>query len=447
VATLKLTKTSVEAISPGPQDVYGWDTELPRFGVRVTPAKSRIYLVQYRAKPAPGLPPKTRRITIGDHGGVWTLDLARGEAKRILASVDLGRDPFADRASDRTARHLAQVAEAERKLEEAARQRDNFKAVAERYIELRLSDTRSGAETARLIRFDAEPAWASRHIGDLTRADVADLLDRISKRSPAVSRATYAALRGLFSWCLDRDLIRASPCHSVTAPARPEARDRVLGDSEIRAVWRACGDLNYPFGPLIRLLLLTGQRRAEVGGMTWAEIDLKAAIWRIPKERAKNGKAHEVDLSPQAVAILESIHRISPYVFPGRNAPARKTLRSTGVVEQCVSGFSATKRRLDELVDVGWMNLDPKPDRVVLPWRLHDLRRTAATGMAGMGFAPHVVERVLNHVSGAQSGLVGVYQRHEYRVERTAALTAWGSRVEAIVNGGEGESNVRQLRA
>jgi integrase len=268
---------------------------------------------------------------------------------------------------------------------------------------------------------------------------VADLLDAIANRSPAVARATYAALRGLFAWCKERDLIDASPCEGLTAPPRSKARDRVLTDDELRLTWRASERLGYPFGPVVQLLMLTAQRRSEVAGMTWAELDLDAAVWRIPAERTKNGKAHEVDLNAQALAVLADVKRSGALVFPARG-------------EGSVRGFSATKRRLDELAeevraaDAIEAGIEPAAEPLA-EWRLHDLRRTAATGMAGLGFPPHVVERVLNHVSGAQGGLVGVYQRHEYRAERKAALTAWGSYVEAVLSGVPKPSNVRKLRA
>lgn len=462
MASFKLTDGTVEAIKPAAKDTYVWDTALPRFGVRVTPAGARIYLVQYRAKAAPGAPTKTRRITIGQHDGeLWNVTKARAAARKLLAPVDLGQDPFADREAERLAR-LAAEAEAAAQVRAAElRQRDSFAAVAERYIELKAKANRSWAETERLLRFgQAKPtdpakrrsgrphrsdtigpmtAWADRHIAEIRRADVADLMDAIGKRSPAVARATYAALRGLFAWCMERDLVEASPCDGFKAPPRPKARERVLADQELREIWRASDDLGELFGPIVKLLMLTGQRRAEVAGMAWAELDLEAQIWRIPGERTKNGKAHELDLCDQAVEILKGVTRTGALVFPARGEGAAR-------------GFSATKRRLDELL----AELRAKEAaeagvelEAAAPWRLHDLRRTAATGMAALGFPPHVVERVLNHVSNTQSGLVGVYQRHEYRQERKAASAAWGAHVAAVLAGQATApaSNVIPIRA
>lgn len=437
MAVVKLTKTVVDRKSPEERDSYLWDTQLPRFGLRVTPSGAKIYLIQYRPKSAPGFSANTRRITIGQHGKPWTIDRAREEARKLLATVDLGRDPFLDRLDERAAEQAASAAADEIEKAAAARRRDNFAAVVKRYTDLRGKKNRSWSETKRLLQFDAVPAWGERHIADVGRADVADLLDKIAQRSPAVSRATYAALRSLFAWCAERDLVERSPCEGLTAPARPQARDRVLSDVELRSIWRACEPLGFPFGHLVKLLMLTGQRRAEVAGMSLTELDLEAAVWRIPAERTKNAKAHEVDLSPQALAVLSQIPKTTGLLFPARGGgPAR--------------GFPATKRRLDELVgeDIRARSSDDGGTASEPPaWRLHDLRRTAATGMAALGFAPHVVERVLNHVSGSQGGLVGVYQRHKYRSERKAAIDAWGRYVEGAVTGGEIPSNVLPLRA
>lgn len=440
--TCRLTKTVVEAISPRPTDQYYWDA-LPRFGLRVTPAGSRIYLIQYRARSAPGQPPKTRRVTIGHHGQPWTVEQARNEAKRLLAQVDLDGDPFAQRAADRDARAAEQRQIAAQAMADTERAANSFKAVAERYLEIKVSANRSAVETKRLLRHGPIAEWGARHIGDVQRSDVGDLIDKIALRSPAIARSTFAVVRPFFAWCVERDLIERSPCEGLRAPPRPKPRERVLSDDELRRAWHGSDRLSGSFGPIVKLLILTGQRRAEVAGMTWAELDLAGAVWRLPGERTKNGRAHEVDLSPQALEVLEKVPRIGPLLFPARSH------RVSRDGEGAVRGFSATKRQLNQRVVEADADseLDPSAD-LPMPstWRLHDLRRTAATGMAGLGIAPHVIERILNHISGAQGGLVGVYQRHEYRPERKAAMLAWGSQVEAIVSGRPSFDNVHQLR-
>jgi integrase len=443
MASFKLTDGQVAALQPGDRDAYFWDAALPRFGVRVTPAGARIYLVQYRAKSPDGRS-VTRRITIGQHDGeLWNVTKARAAARKLLAPVDLGRDPFAERLEERAAAHQAQLAAEEARAAETRnrerKSKESFTAVLDAYVERKLAGRRSAGEAERLLRHGPAKAWADRHIAEIRRSDVAELLEQICQRSPSVARSTYAELRPLFEWCAERDLIVVSPCSSLTAPPRPEARDRVLADDELSLIWRAADGMGHPFGTVFKLLMLTGQRRAEVAGTAWDELDMAGAHWRIPAERAKNKQAHEIDLSPQALAILREVPKVGPLLFPARG-------------EGAVRGFSASKRKLDadlealRAQDAAKAGLD-RPVNPLPAWRIHDLRRTAATGMAALGFPPHVVERVLNHVSGVQSGLVGVYQRHEYRTERKAALAAWGAHVASIVSGQPMASNVRKLRA
>lgn len=444
MARIKLTDGLVAAAEPQAREVFLWDEVLPRFGVRISPQGGRFYLIQYRAKGPAGTGSKVRRIYIGQHDGeLWNVTKARAAARKLLAPVDLGRDPWAEREAERQAQLdtqlAAQEAEAARAREAERREKETLKAQAELYIERRLGKRRSGSEAARLLRHGPVAAWGDRHVTEIRRADVAELLEAIGQRSPAVARATYAEMRPLFDWLAERELIAVSPCARVTAPPRPEARDRVLTDDELRLVWRGADALGFPFGPVVKLLMLTGQRRAEVAGMAWHELDLEAGLWRIPAERAKNKQAHEIDLSPEALAILRQVPRVGPLLFPARG-------------EGAVRGFSAVKRKLDGIIEElrrqdAAQAGEPEPQQPLKPWRIHDLRRTAATGMAALAFPPHVVERVLNHVSGTQSGLVGVYQRHEYRPERKAALTAWGAHVAAVVRGQPMPSNVRKLRA
>ena len=207
----------------------------------------------------------------------------------------------------------------------------------------------------------------------------------------------------------------------VKAPAGEESRDRVLEPDELAALWRACDSLGWPFGPLVQLLIVTGQRIGEVGTMRWEHLDLDRSEWRLPAAAVKTKRAHVVPLSPLALEIIASLPRLGDgYVFPARKAGSHNP----------VSGFSKTKRKLDALSGVA-------------SWRYHDLRRTLATGMQRLGVRLEVTEAVLNHVSGSRAGIVGVYQRHEYGPEKRAALDAWAREVERII--GRGEAKVVAL--
>ena len=211
-----------------------------------------------------------------------------------------------------------------------------------------------------------------------------------------------------------------------------------MSDAEIKAFWQAAGEQSWPFENVLKLLLLTAARREEVAGMRWREVDLDAGQWTIAKERCKNGKAHTVDLHPEAVRLLDPLSDAAvPRLMTNTEGEEDFVFSTTGCTP--VSGFGRVKARLDARMK------EMLGDKFQ-PWRIHDLRRTAASGMAALGFQPHVIERVLNHVSGAQGGLVSVYQRHEYREERKRAILAWGAHVMQLVSAGNMASNVVPLR-
>jgi integrase len=204
-------------------------------------------------------------------------------------------------------------------------------------------------------------------------------------------------------------------------PTKERPRDRVLTDDELRWLWRACDELEWPFGPLTKLLLLTAQRRDEVAGMEWSEVDLKRATWTLPGEKVKNNRAHEVHLSAAALEVLKSVPHVSDSLI----------FTSTGSTP--VSGFSRAKSRLDTEMQMAKREELGKKADAIPDWILHDLRRTTATGMARLNFPPHVVDKVLNHVSGTIRGVAAVYNRFEYLEERRTALEAWGRYVENLV--------------
>jgi integrase len=234
----------------------------------------------------------------------------------------------------------------------------------------------------------------------------------------------------LFTWAIGEGMAHANPVVGTNKACEEVQRDRVLSDEEFRLVWLHAGDGDY--GAILRLLILTGQRREEVGGMTWSEIDLSKALWSIGGERTKNGLPHEVPLSSQALLILEPMGR----------QEGRALVFGTG--EGGFSGWSKAKQRLDgRLVEALREQHGPKAELV--PWRLHDIRRTVATRMADVGVLPHIVEAVLNHMSGAKRGVAGIYNRSTYSGEKRAALARWAEHVAALA--GEGSKVVPLKRA
>ena len=290
---------------------------------------------------------------------------------------------------------------------------DSVGAAAEQFLDRHVNRnyrTKPRREAERLLRLYVVEPWGGRKVREIKRADVRNVLERILGRgTPIAANRVYSLIRGFFNWCLEQEIIEASPCTGLKAPAGKEgSRDRVLNDGELRRVWSAAEKMGEPYSSIVRLLILTGQRSGEVLGMQWEELDLNGRLWTLPRERVKNDRRHEVPLSAQAIAILESVPRISDrYVF-SFNA------------DTPVKGYGKNKDRLDALSGVS-------------DWVVHDLRRTVASGMARLGISLTIIEKVLNQVSGSFAGIVGVYQRHEFAEEKRAALEKWADHVERLV--------------
>jgi integrase len=230
-------------------------------------------------------------------------------------------------------------------------------------------------------------------------------------------REALSAVRKLFAWSLERDILTANPAAGVRPIAREVSRDRMLSDGELRAFWRATGELRAPWGPFYRMLCLTGQRLSEVARMRWCDVDVDRAVWTLPRELTKTDCRHEVPLSPPALEILAAMPRLGPFVFTTGDKP--------------ISGFTGAKAALDEAMPAG-----------TAPWTNHDLRRTFATVSARLGIAPHVVEKTLNHASGSIRGVAAIYNRHGYDAEKRRCLDAWGRHLIGLDGG-----NVVALRA
>lgn len=386
---MKLTKRAIDDLKPGDKDAFFWDADITGLAVKVTPKGKKTFMVQYRPG---GRGSPTRKIFIGPFGEV-TLHKARTEAKRIFGLRAEGRDPALER--------------------QQAKQRaisNKFADIAADFLAKYASQNRTVDETARILKREILPKWGKRSIHEIGMRDVNDLLDVVVARgSHVMANRTLANLRRLFSWCVSRGIITASPCEGISAPHREKARDRVLSDDELIAIFNAAKQMGGAFGAIIQMLILTAQRRNEVSEMTWNELDLNNDIWTIPGSRTKNEKPHFVHLSEQATAVLSSVLNIGAFTFTSNGKTP-------------FSGFSKAKKRLDELTSV-------------TDWRLHDIRRTVTSGMAQLGIAPHVADKILNHQSGTISGVAAVYQRHEFLEERKTALEAWGRYVQSLMDG------------
>jgi integrase len=394
--TARISKRSVDELGAGPKEVFLWDDQLKGFGLRVTAQGSKSYVLQYRMG---GRESSARRYTIGGHGSPWTPEKARKEAERLMMLVRQGIDPVqADQERRRQAVDLAFDAYV-----------DNFTNL---YLKKRWKQWQLGAG---VLRREAVPVLREKPLPKIKRSDLNPIWDRMAER-PAVARLTHATLRKLFRWAVSRGDLDRSPLEGVDPPPPVPARDRVLADGELAALWWAVEELRQPFTGFFKLLILTGQRREEVAGMDWAELDRDAELWTIPGFRTKNGQPQLVPLSRSALEVLDGL---------GDDSWRKRGLVFSTTGSTPVSGFSKVKARVDEL-------MQEKLSGDSLPaWRVHDIRRTVATGLQRLGVRFEVTEAVLNHVSGSRSGISGVYQRHNWADEKRDALDKWAVHVEA----------------
>ncbi len=413
--TGRINKTSVDALAPASGELFLWDEDLRGFGVKAKASGSKSYVIQYRLG---GRGAKVRRYTIGRHGSPWTPDTARTEAKRLLIEVGQGID-------------VAAV-----KQERSRRPPDlGSKKYCERFVDRCLKErwSRSWKDAESALDRHVIPVLRDKPLPELTRADVKDVLDRLRGKI-ATRRNVYAILRRMFRWAVSEGDLERSPLEGLEAPPLPQSRDRVLADWELELVFAAAGKLGQPFGRLIRLLILTGQRMQELAAASWSELDRDEAVLGIPSHRAKNRRATDVPLATSVIGELDC-------VAGGEKWP-RKGLVFTTTGKTPVSGFSRAKRQIDrEVIKL----LRDQDDRVVQPWRYHDFRRTLATGMQRLGVRFEVTEAVLNHIGGSKGGVAGIYQRHDWKDEKRAALEAWAAHVSNLA-GARITHNVIPLR-
>ena len=386
---IKLTKSAIDALPIPSMDVVYWDAASPGFGVKVTPQGRKVFLVLYRTS---GAGSKLRKYTIGPYGRV-TLHQARLAAQKVFAAKLEGRDLAAEKH------------EARRRVVA-----DRVEDLLEAFIAQHVSQNRSASEISRVLRREVGKPWAGRSIHEISKRDVVEVISAIEQRgAPSAANKALKSTKTFLRWCVGRAVLDKSPADGVPLPAKEVARDRVLNDQELAQVIIAAKKMGAPYGRIVEFLALTGQRREEVARMKWDELNLAQRVWTIPKSRTKNGKEHVVHLSEQSIAVLKRVQKKEPFVF---------SVLGTKPFQE----FSRAKRLLDRLSGV-------------TNWRLHDLRRTCVSGMARLGIAPHVADKILNHQGGTISGVAAVYQRHEFLSERREAIEQWGAHLRKILNG------------
>jgi integrase len=420
---MKLTATTVKTaqIERGKSEQIFFDDDVPGFGLRLRDGGSKNFIFQYKLGGRGG---KHRRMALAKATAV-TIGDARKTAEKLYARVRLGEDPATDKV------------EAQRQASET------FKPNADEFLEVLRERYRPRAfkEIERHLTKHAKPLHQTQ-VAKITHRDIADLIVVVTKQSgPVTANRLRTSLSTFFAWLIQRGRAPANPV--INVEKNPEkSRDRVLAPAELRLIWNALEDDQY--GSIVKLLALTGQRASEVAGLCWSEIHDDQII--LPEERTKNGRPHVLPLSEAAAEIIEQ--------QPKRDD--RDLIFGRG--EGAFSGWSKSKERLDLRIT------EANGGKPIAPWVPHDLRRTLATYLggglpehqlkklppkdsdaaSGLGIEPHVIEAVLNHVSGTKAGIVGVYQRGTYPREKKAALDLWADRLLAIV--GNRKSNVTALR-
>jgi integrase len=412
------TQTKVEGL-PTPTDGYVnyWDESLAGFGVRVSNQGVKTYFVQYRVR-QPNGKLKERQETIG-RASFLTVREARNRAIASKAKASSGVDPVGERREK----------EAEAKAEQADKEFTLAKLVDRYMTEHANKKTRaSTAETTKGLLKRWTNKLGTRPASSIKKADVLAFLNdyRASRQGEGAAQSNHylRKLAHVYTWAENKGLVEANPTKGVASEKLDNDRDRYLTDAEIVALWQACDKVGWPSGPIFKLLLLTGQRAAEIGAMRWNEIDETNRVLNLPASRVKNKKAHIVHLNDLAMEIIGKLPRIngSKFVFT-----------TNGTAPFC--NYDYSKKRLQKLMG------DVPGSEDLIPWTPHDLRRTAVSKMVEIGIAPHVADRVLNHVSGTIRGVARIYIRYEFLPERKAALDKLGDHIAQLTG-----ANVVKLR-
>jgi integrase len=379
-----LTNAAVERLKPPSSgQVDRFDRGYPGFCLRVSYGGRKTWVFFYR------LGGRLRRMTLGTYPAIGLAE-AREAWRKARADVQAGRDPLEHRGDGAT----------------------DFQGVFEEWLKRDQAGNRSVNIVRRSIERDVLPHWQHRQIADIKRRDVLNVLDAIVDRGAPVSACRiHARLHRLFAWAVGRGILEVNPLANVPKPGQEAPRDRVLTEAELVKVWNAAEQIGWPFGRAVQLLILTGARREEIGQLRWSEID--GDTIKLNGARTKTSQPHNVPLSSPALALLEQVPRIAGNDF---------VFTTTGKTP--ISGWTRVKAKLDRVSQV-------------TAWRIHDLRRTTATGLQKLGIPLQVTEAILGHTAGSRAGVIGIYQRHDYANEKRAALEAWGEHVMALVEGRE----------
>ena len=390
---LRLTVKTTDGLKlpSGKSDHIEWDDELGGFGIRLREGGSRHWVFQYK------IGSKQRRLTFGKYPAL-DAKKARDRAAELHAKVRLGQDPAG-------AKHDAR-----------ARAQETFEACAQKYLTWQRKEVRPSTykENERHLLKNLSSLHGL-HIDKIDKRTIAAQLTRFAvEGGPVQANRTRASLSKFLNWCLREGLVESNQA-VLTNVNKEKKNDRVLLDGELADIWNALPENDY--SAIVKLLILTGQRVREISNLRWSEIDFDRGTISLPPHRTKNGRPHLIPMSAAVTSILEDqIRRADRDLVFGRGQGG-------------FSGFSKAKSALDDAI-AAKADKNAKP---MVPWIIHDLRRAVATGMAEIGIQPHVIEAILNHISGHKSGVAGIYNRASYEAEKATALNRWAEHVEAII--------------
>ncbi len=380
---MRLTDISLRSLKPRFRQYAVFDDGMPNFGVRVGTTGKLSFIVMYR------MHGRRRRDTLGQFP-VISLAEARQLARQRLAKQVL---------EDKNPEFIATT---------------KFAEVAADFLALHCgvrNKPRTADETERLMNRHWVPAFGRRTLQDIATKDISGVLDRMLD-APSEAKHAFAAIRKFFNWARQRRLVKHSPCEGLQIDIRSQPRTRVLSDAELVKVWRAAERQGYPYGTIVKLLLLTGQRRNEIASLRWSYITLAEKKIMLPPELVKNNRQHVFVYGDMVAEVLASMPKLGDFLFPAR-----------GHDDRPFSGWSKAKRELDVASGVDFT--------------LHDLRRTWATRAAESGVHPWVIEAHLNHVSGVVSGVAAIYNRHNYLNEARSAVKVFDEHLaKALENHG-----------
>jgi integrase len=392
----KLTDIRIKNLAAESKQFELSDSQVLGLRIRVSFGGTKAFYFMYR------IGEKKRRIKLGTYPEISVKE-AREKARYASKKVAEGKDP-----------------QAEKQAQRLNYDQELFGGIVELHISMHVdanTKPRSASETKRILRKKFVPIWRRLHISQIDKKMVLEALDEILERDgPSAANHAFSAIRKFFNWCIERDYLRHSPCQGLKKPAKNQERERTLDDHELASVWKATSDIGYPFGHYVKLLILTGQRRSEVAGLRWSELDLDQSFWE--QSTNKSDRLHLVPLSRQAKKVILSIPKVhKELLFPARGG------------SNPISGFSKWKKRFDQICGVS-------------DWTLQDLRRTLATKMDKLKVPLVVSELTLNHSSKSLSGVARVYHRHDYWEEKCEAMQNFADKLDLIVSAAQSKAGL-----